>query len=162
MKPPTQEEDDMAENEFVDDGYGLHFDVKDPWSIQEALDDIQRDLRIYVALNNDHIFEWESGNINRRRNILTLVQNVRREHELVSVSNTFQNLYKAQRELEEARNQYTIEKTEYEKTRKEVEAKIILRRRKVAVVEEVLRQSLCGGLFDRIILPGPWEITTID
>jgi hypothetical protein len=73
-----------------------------------------------------------------------------------------ENLYRAQRELEEARNQYTIEKTEYEKTRKEVEAEIILRRRKVAVVEEVLRQSLCGGLFDRIILPGPWEIITID
>ena len=90
MKPPTNEEEEMAE-EFVDDGYGLHFDVKDPWSIQEALDDIQRDLRIYVALNKDHIFEWERGKINRRRNILTLVQNVRRERELVS--NTFENLY---------------------------------------------------------------------
>jgi hypothetical protein len=171
MKPPTNEEEEMAE-EFVDDGYGLHFDVKDPWSIQEALDDIQRDLRIYVALNNDHIFEWESGNINRRRNILTLVQNVRRERELVSVSNTFENLYRASIELEETQCQYRLDQEEYEENRKWAEIDITLRKRQIAVIEDVLRRSLCGDLVEEINIPpwprpyipgpGPWEIVEID
>ena len=173
MKPPTKEEEEMAE-EIVDDGFGLQFDNKDPWSIQEALDEIQRGLAIFEACHNENVEIWTSWDINQQINIEDLVENLNETLGWVSVimfqdsvvmntpNDRAGDLYRAQRDLEEARIRYTIEKTEYEKTRKEVEAEIILRKRKVAVVEEVLRQSLCGGLFDRIILPGPWEIVTID
>jgi myo-inositol-1-phosphate synthase len=153
MKPPTKEEEEMAE-EIVDDGFGLQFDNKDPWSIQEALDVFLRGLAIFEACHKENIEIWTSWDINQRINIRDLVDNLNETLEWVSVimfqdsvvintpSERAENLYRAQRDLEEARNRYTIEKTEYEKTRKEVEAEIILRKRKIAVVEEILRQSL--------------------
>jgi len=145
MRLPSKKEEEMAEEfEFTDDGYGHNFDEKDPWSIQEALDDIRRDLRIYVAIDKDLIFEWESGRNDRRGKILTLVQKVRRERELVPVSNTLDNLHDAIIELEEAQCVNRLEQEEYEENRKYAKLDITLRKRQIAVLEDILRRSLCG------------------
>jgi hypothetical protein len=165
MRPPTQEEDDMANNEFMDDGFGLNFDEKDPWSIQEALDDIQRELRIEEVINNVNIQEWEDGRHRRRGHILTLVQNRLREQEITSLTHTFENEYKASIELEEAQCQYRLDEVEYEEDKKWAEEDIALKRRKVAVLEDLIKRSLCGDLVERIdevVLPVPWEVITID
>jgi len=165
MRPPTQEEDDMANNEFINDGFGLNFDEKDPWSIQEALDDIQRELRIEVVINDVNIQEWEDGSQRRRGHILTLVQNRHTEQELVSSTHNWENVYKASIELEEAQCQYRMDHEEYEENKKWAEEDIALKRRQVAVLEDLIKRSLCGDLVERadeIVLPVPWEVITID
>ena len=145
MKLPTKKEEEMAAMaDFTDDGYAHNFDEKDPWSIQEALDDIRRDLRIYVAIDKDLIFEWESGRNDRRGKILTLVEKVRRERELVPVSNTLDNLHDAIIELEEAQCVNRIEQEEYDENRKYAKLDIALRKRQIAVLEDVLKRSLNG------------------
>jgi hypothetical protein len=84
MKPPTKEEEEMAE-EIVDDGFGLQFDNKDPWSIQEALDVFLRGLAIFEACHKENIEIWTSWDINQRINIRDLVDNLNETLEWVSV-----------------------------------------------------------------------------
>ena len=47
---------------------------------------------------------------------------------------------------------FTVDQTEYEETKKKAKTEITLRKRQIAVIEDVLRRSLCGDLVDRIIL----------
>jgi len=145
MKLPSKKEADWAEySDFTDDGFAHNFDEKDPWSIQNALDDIRQDLRICEQLDKDFVFEWESGRNDRRGKILNLVQKVRKERELVQMSKNFDNLHDAIIELEEAQSVHQIEQEEYDENRKYSKLDIALKERQIAVLEDLLERSLCG------------------
>jgi len=145
MKLPTKKEEEWAQMAgFDDDGFGHNFDDKDPWSIQDALDEIRRDLRIYEALDRDFIFEWESGRNDRRGKILILVQKVRKERELAAMSNNLDDLHDAIIELEEAQCVNRIEQEEYDENRKYSKLDIDLRKRQIAVLENLLMRCHNG------------------
>ena len=139
MKPPTEEQ----LNQEIDDGYGLQWEGEPSWVVQAEIDRKNMEIDAMEVTMEMTIDRWRKEEnylltvIRLYENSLEFEMEWQDEVDQVAVAHE-------QERLQEAKSKHSKEKEEFEAGEKEAKEAIELKKRELAVLQDVLRRSHTG------------------
>ena len=139
MKPPTE----AQLNEEIDDGYGLQWEGEPSWIIQAEIDRKNMEIDAMEVTMEMTVDRWKKEEaylltvIRLYENSIEFEMEWQDEVDQVAVAHE-------QERLQEAKNKHSTEKKEFETGEKEAKEAIELKKRELAVLQDVLRRSHTG------------------
>ena len=139
MKPPTEEQ----LNQEVNDGYGLQWEGEPSWIIQAEIDRKNMEIDAMEVTMEMTVDRWKKEEaylltvIRLYENSIEFEMEWQDEVDQVAVAHE-------QERLQEAKNKHSKEKEEFEAGEKEAKEAIELKKRELAVLQDVLRRSHTG------------------
>ena len=139
MKPPTEEQ----LNQEVNDGYGLQWEGEPSWIIQAEIDRKNMEIDAMEVTMEMTVDRWKKEEaylltvIRLYENSIEFEMEWQDEVDQVAVAHE-------QERLQEAKNKHSKEKEEFETGEKEAKEAIELKKRELAVLQDVLRRSHTG------------------
>ena len=139
MKPPTEEQ----LNQKVNDGYGLQWEGEPSWIIQAEIDRKNMEIDAMEVTMEMTVDRWKKEEaylltvIRLYENSIEFEMEWQDEVDQVAVAHE-------QERLQEAKNKHSKEKEEFETGEKEAKEAIELKKRELAVLQDVLRRSHTG------------------